>query len=407
MDAIFQAFLNDLAALESKRVEQIVAICGNGNLADGAPSSLTFREFLKNVPSKVLRKYSEECLDGTIGRNQNSGLILQDVVNEVGGRLGFDAEPGYYRGSPSRIGHDGLWISSDFSFVVEVKTSDLSIKLDTIAEYRQQLISTSRINEDASSILIVLGRQDTGDLEAQIRGSKHAWDIRLIGIDSLFRLVDLKENLNDRRSILQITELLKPIEYTRVDKLIDVVFFTSSDISMPETPELPEEAREASLEPEVPLTAVSRNLAGDGRTHSSPVNFYEKCVARVNQRLGKNLIKNGRVTYTSSDKSANVVLLNSKPYSDSKGQTFWYGFRPNQDEFLSERENSFVAFGCGSENLIILIPYREFGPWTSKMKATYEENGELTHRHVVIVESAKRYRMRVGDEYKDVTAYKL
>jgi hypothetical protein len=403
MDVILQAFLNDPSALNSRRVEQVVAICGNGTLSDDSDCSRGFREFLKNLPSKILKKYSAECLDGTMQRNQNSGLILQDLVNEVGDRLGFQCEPGFYRGSPSRIGHDGLWLSADFSFVVEVKTSDLSIKLDTIADYRQKLIDSNRVAEAKSSILIVLGRQDTGDLEAQIRGSRHAWDIRMIGIESLFRLLDIKENLNDPRSILQITELLKPIEYTRVDKLIDAVFFTSWDISTPETPE-PHEVDADNTK------ATPRDVeptGDDRRTHSSPVNFYEECLSRINHRLGKNFIKNGRVTYSSADKLINIVLLNSKSYIDPRGRSFWYGFRPNQAEFLDDSEEAFVAFGCGSEDLILLIPYSEFKEWVPKMGSTLNDDGELVHRHVVILESDGRYSMRVGDDYVNVTEHKL
>jgi hypothetical protein len=403
MDAILQAFLNDPSALDSRRVEQVVAICGNGTLSDDSECSRGFREFLRNLPSRILKKYSQECLDGTMPRSQNSGLILQDLVNEVGDRLGYRSEPGFYRGSPSRIGHDGLWLSGDFSFVVEVKTSDLSIKLDTIADYRQKLVDTRKIAEEMSSILIVLGRQDTGDLEAQIRGSRHAWDIRMIGIESLFRLLDIKENLNDPRSILQITELLKPIEYTRVDKLIDAVFFTSWDISTPETPEPPD--LDTDEQKKTPITVEPTE--GDRRTHSSPVNFYEECLSRINQRLGKNFIKNGRVTYSSSDKAVNVVLLNSKSYKDPRGRSFWYGFRPNQAEFLDDSEDAFIAFGCGSEDLILLIPFSDFKEWVPKMGSTLNDDGELVHRHVVILESEGRYTMRVGDEYVDVTEHKL
>lgn len=404
MDAILKAFLSDLTALQSRRVEQIVAICGNGTLSDGSECSENFRGFLKNVPSKILKKYSEECLDGTQSRNQNSGLILQDIVNEVGERLGFSVEAGYYRGAQSRIGNDGLWSSNGFAFVIEVKTSDLSIKLDKIADYRRYLIAESPIKEKSSSVLIVLGRQDTGDLEAQIRGSKHAWDMRMIGIDSLFRLLELKENLNDPASIIQITELLKPIEYTRVDKLIDVVFFTSSDISTNEDSEIPED-----ISLQVPSNEITHDLKveAEPRTHSSPVNFYEECVARINLKLGKNLIKNGRVTYTSSDKSTNIVLLNSKAYIAPNGQSFWYGFRPNQNEFLEQKQQSYIAFGCGSKDLVILIPFLVFKPWPSKMATTFNEDGSLQHRHVYIEKSGMEYLLRVGDEYKNITEYVL
>jgi hypothetical protein len=84
MQGILAAFLSDPEALESRRVEQIVAICGDGALADGSKCSGEFREFLKNIPSRILRKYAEECLDGSATRNSNTGLALQDIVNEVG-----------------------------------------------------------------------------------------------------------------------------------------------------------------------------------------------------------------------------------------------------------------------------------------------------------------------------------
>ena len=44
-----------------------------------------------------------------------------------------------------------------------------------LARYRNQLIESRRITKN-SSILIVVGRNDTSDLEAQIRGSRHAWE---------------------------------------------------------------------------------------------------------------------------------------------------------------------------------------------------------------------------------------
>jgi hypothetical protein len=53
--------------------------------------------------------------------------------------------------------------------LVEVKTTDAyRIPLNTIAGYRERLIDNKEFDEDGSSILIVVGRNDTGELEAQI-----------------------------------------------------------------------------------------------------------------------------------------------------------------------------------------------------------------------------------------------
>jgi hypothetical protein len=401
-DNIYSVLLANPAELESRRVEQIVSFCGDGSLRDESSCSKDFRKILSNIGSKILEKYALECLDSSAGRNPNSGLILQDIVNEVGERLGFSVLPGFYRGKQGRIGYDGLWKSSNFSFIVEVKTSDLSIKLEKINFYREQLVESNLINVEKSSILIVLGRQDTGDLEAQIRGSKYAWDIRMIGIDSLFKLLSIKESLNDPNTIYQITELLKPIEYTRVDQLIDIVFSTSSDVSTPELTEyLVNEEVVSSPTQRTKMTSHEIN----GHTHSSPVNFYDECINRINKKLVKIFIKAGRVTYTSSDKTTNLVLLNSKSYTDQRGNYFWYGFRPNQHKFLSDRNDAHVAFGCGSEELILVVPFNFLKSYLKDMPETLNESGELVHKHVTIQKIGNKYNMRAGEQYIDITKY--
>ena len=96
-----------------------------------------------------------------------------------------------------------MWqLNNGPSIIVEVKTKDAyRINLNTIAGYRRKLIEAQTIVADQSSILIVVGRKDTGDLEAQIRCSRYAWDIRLISIDALIRLMRLKEEIEDPRIV--------------------------------------------------------------------------------------------------------------------------------------------------------------------------------------------------------------
>ena len=78
------------------------------------------------------------------------------------------------------------------------KTTDAyRIDLDTIANYRRTLIHENSLAEDNSSVLVVVGRTDTGDLEAQIHGSRHAWSMRLLSVDALLRLMQLKESFED------------------------------------------------------------------------------------------------------------------------------------------------------------------------------------------------------------------
>ena len=78
---------------------------------------------------------------------------------------------------------------------------------------------------------MVVGRQDTGELEAQVRGSRHAWDIRLISTDGLIKLVDVKESTDEADTGRRIREILVPIEYTKLDTLIEAIFVAAKDVA--------------------------------------------------------------------------------------------------------------------------------------------------------------------------------
>ena len=200
--------------IEQKHVQQIIAFAGDGHLKDGKEASSEFRDFLSNISSKQLIVYANQCLENSFN---GSGLALQDIVNQVGNRLGFDVDYGRYRGSAGQIGYDGLWhFPSGHHVIIEVKTTDAyRIDLETIANYRNQLIKNGSVIERKSSGLIVVGRKDTGDLEAQIRGSRHAWDMRLISVDALMSLMLLKESVEDPKTIQRIHDILIPREFTK------------------------------------------------------------------------------------------------------------------------------------------------------------------------------------------------
>jgi hypothetical protein len=176
---------------------------------------------LSLVASEKIATYPEHCLSVNFNKSR---MVLRDLVTELGRRLDYKAINGRYQGTTTAIGFDGIWASPEgHSIVVEVKTSDpYRIPLDTIAEYRRKLIDSVQIGK-SSSILIVVGRNDTGELEAQVRGSRHARDIRVIRADVLITLVQLKENAEGQETGLKIRILLAPMEHTRLDKMIDVI----------------------------------------------------------------------------------------------------------------------------------------------------------------------------------------
>ena len=364
--------------LDGKTVRQIIAYAGNGKLTEEGDTSKEFRALLSEVPSELLARYALNCLDDSF---PESGLALQDVVNEMGRRLGLRVAPGRYRGRPGVLGNDGLWeLPSGHQIVVEVKTTDAyRIDLDVVAGYRAGMMRTGRMTEADSSALIIVGRTDTGDLEAQIRGSRHAWSMRLLSVDSLIHLVKLKESLEDPESLKRIHQILVPREFTKLDAIVDLVFSTAEDAKGTEEVERADVIERAARKPDdVDITP-----------RSAPASFNDACVATISAKLGVPLVKRSRALYSSPDETLRVVCAVSKAYASPK-KNYWFAFHPHQRDALIAATTGYAAYGCGSPDLTVLIPVNRIVKWLDGMNTTvkddrtywhvqiYEEDGKLT-----------------------------
>jgi hypothetical protein len=376
--------------LRQKHVQQIIAFAGDGKLLDGSEASNEFRGFLAQVPSSLLARYADECLRDSFA---SSGYALQDIVNEVGRRLGFKVTDGRYRGTAAHIGFDGLWrFPNGHAVVVEVKTTDAyRIKLDKVVGYHRALIRNGTVSEDASSVLIVVGRQDTGDLEAQIRGSRHAWDVRLISVDGLLRLIALKEAVEDPVIARRIHDILIPREFTRLDEIVDILFSTAEDIKQEE--EMPEEVEEGE--------------AAERKPKFTPVAFHDACVARIQKKFTRTLLKRSRATFSSADGTLALICAVSKEHGSRGQPSYWFAFHPHQKEFLEFAQDAYVAFGCGSEDYILLIPFADFAPWLAGMNITQRE--ERFYWHVSIFRENEKFVLHRKREQPriDLTSYSL
>lgn len=376
--------------IQQKQVHQLIAFAGGGKLLDESSCSSEFRAFLASVPSKFLAGYAEQCLSESF---EGSGFALQDVVNEVGARLGAHAMPGRYRGTVKHTGFDGLWkFSNGHSIVVEVKTTDAySINLDTIAGYRRFLVGNGEISDDDSSILLVVGRQETGNLEAQIRGSRYAWDIRVISVDALVRLMFIKEDVEDPALVQRIHAMLIPREFTRLDAIAELLFSAAEDIKQEEDAE-PEQLQESETVHAAKFT---------------PVAFHDACIQRVQKKLGVSFVKRTRAGYSSPDKQTAVICSVSKEHDSESSPNYWFAFHPHQRDFLEQHQKAYVVFGCGSSDRVMLIPFTAFKPWLAGTWTTTKE--ERTYWHILIYRKDRNYslRLRKGQKPIDITPFAL
>ncbi len=326
-------------------IEQIVSTAGNGRMLDNSECSRELREYLAQVSSDKLSEYANFCLTTKF---DNNGKVLQDIVNELGTRLDYNVIHGRYQGTQNSIGNDGLWVSPEgHSILVEVKTTDAySISLDTIAKYRNSLRDQNQIS-DSNSMLLVVGRYDTGQLEAQVRGSRHAWDMRLISIDSLVSMVRLKENTEEETTSSKIRSILVPMEYTRLDNLIEIVFTAAQDV-------------ESSVESE--SKEEIGDLRGERQSYSAEItepklldqkrDLILRTVADLNN---VKLIKKSRASYWNSDREFRVACSVSKRYP-APGDPYWFGYQSKWREFISASKTGFFVLGCMDLDIAFAIP---------------------------------------------------
>jgi hypothetical protein len=352
------------------RIDQVVSNAGEGLLRDHSPCSLELRQFLNIAPAESLFGYANQCLEKSFS---DSGLALQDVVNELGRRLDFDVEDGLYRGKPSAIGFDGIWrAENEPDLIVEVKTTDyVAIDLKTHASYKEKLFAADKVAKHASTLIIV-GREDTGALEAQIRGSRYAWEMRLISVEGLIRLVQIKEKSDDATTVKQIRQLLQPFEYTKIDRIIDVIFTTA--VSVESQQEIEQDVPKIEFEGREPGKQIRTNLESLNAKRHQAVEAFAAL-------KGKELVKRSATFFWSTDKKFRVCCAVSKRY-ESDYQPYWYAYHPKWDAFLAEGEEAYFIISCMDRDEAFAVPFS----WLRSNKAhlNMTDSGDRSYWHVAI-----------------------
>jgi hypothetical protein len=82
-------------AVAEFKIEQVVATAGDGNLRDGSLCSEELRNYLAQIASEKISEYVGQCLTSKF---EKGGMVLQDLVNELGRRLDYKVTNGRYQG---------------------------------------------------------------------------------------------------------------------------------------------------------------------------------------------------------------------------------------------------------------------------------------------------------------------
>jgi hypothetical protein len=392
----------NIEELENYRIDQIVQIAGEGKLRDGSACSAELIDFLKNVSLSKLSAYIQQTLTEKF---TDSGFVLQDLVNEVGRRLGFDVKNGRYHGVVNQSGHDGFWEAGDMQLVVEVKTTDAyRVNITNIASYATKIKSVgSNESQQNFGILIVVGRQDTGDLEAQIRGSKFAWDVRIVSAEALIELAKLSQTAVDEETEIALRHSLLPVEFTRVDHLVSLLAKVAFDVE-----------RAVQIEESQPIYEVKNNstdkkeeLVPDSQLPAqvlSADSVKEKIIQSIqvglnceSERVGKSIVKFSNEC---------VFVLSVSKYYQRNDQNYWYALQARWLELLTGNQ-SFLCLGVNNIEWYLKIPAEIVHTWPAQLNKTEKMNSK--YWHLGLIEKNKSIFLSLPKTGKllDLTEFKV
>jgi hypothetical protein len=298
---------------------------------------------------------------------------LQDVINEIARRLDFVVKNGRYQGVKNSVGFDGIWSNSQGDIVVEIKTTDAYlIDLDTIDAYREKLSEVGEVAKN-SDCLIVVGRNEKQSraLEMQLRGSRHAWSMRIISIDALIKLMWVNAETTSNEVTEKIYAILKPFEYVKVDKIVDVLFAAAEDKNSDNN----EFQSSSNLGLTELISASDENLIDTRRTQG---------IKALSDKLAVILIKRRRTNFADQSGDIHATIAISKNYNSSGNAAYWYGYHTRQSDYLATaKRSSYMVYGMLDRSDAYAIPYSTIEKWKEHLDATLQEGrGKYWHIRV-------------------------
>jgi hypothetical protein len=226
----------------------------------------------------------------------------------------------------------------------------------------------------------------------------------VISADSLIKLVQLKENSDDPETGRKIRSLLTPMEFTRLDALVDVMFATVADVEA------------AIIEPAIEkidnsASAETRNTvvtpSGWEFTDSAVLDAKrQKAIDALGKAISTKFIKKSRALYWDAAHENRLACSVSKRYTKG-AYPYWYAYHPQWDEFLGEGKKSFFVLGCMDLPHAYAIPLDILRKNLSALNTTTTERSTYWHIHLVELPSGsialqlpKISRQLLLDEYR-------
>ena len=135
-----------------------------------------------------------------------------------------------------------------------------------------------------------------------------------------------------------------------------------------------------------PETELVQEVVGFRRSNENPrkqVRFADKCIIRLAERLGTDLIRIGRRSYKSKDGKCGYVITTSKMYTQGSKEKYWFAYRRKPLDELKDCEKRYIVYGCRDEQTLVVLPVSKIEEQLEHLSTSRDEEGTISHWHIV------------------------
>ena len=112
------------------------------------------------------------------------------------------------------------------------------------------------------------------------------------------------------------------------------------------------------------------------------VKFGDKCVQRLAENIGEDLIKLSRGSFKTRSNEYGYALTTSKAYKQGRREKFWFAYR--RITTIAECQKKYYVFGCKDESTMVMLPISLIEENLDKLNISVDEDGHITHWHIVL-----------------------
>lgn len=171
--------------------------------------------------------------------------------------------------------------------------------------------------------------------------------------------------------------MLTPIEYTRVDGLIDVMFTAAKDVesavSFSDDEDAPDTPVTAPAAPSTATTAKGTWQFTDSKLLQAK---REAIAAAMGERAGGTFVKKSRAMAWDASHAKRFVCSVSKRYKRNPGTPYWYAYHPGWHEFLRDGAEAHFVLGCLDLPFAFALPLPVLAPLLDAFNTTDKDDGE-------------------------------